>query len=254
MTSVALVTGAGSGMGRMAARRLAASGAKVAAVDLDAEGLEVTAWRSPNMSTYTCDVTEDAAVVATVAAADEELGLINHLVHSAGICRVGRALEQPLAEFTRVINVNLFGTVHVCRALTPSMVRAGHGTIVLFGSLSGWLPSPKLAAYSASKFAVTAFAEVLSAELGDSGVRVLCVCPPEVDTPLAQGVRQVDASVLGGTKPMTAQRVLDGIERALAQPQPPLFLFPGMAAPVVRARRFTPNFLRRQLLRHVPAR
>jgi NAD(P)-dependent dehydrogenase (short-subunit alcohol dehydrogenase family) len=252
VTAVAVVTGAASGMGRLAAQRLAASGVSVAAVDVNDEGLVSTARRSPNMRTYTCDVTDPAAVTATVEAIERDLGPADQLVHAAGRCRIGRTLEQPLDEFFDVVKVNLMGTVHVTRSIVPTMKRAGHGTVVIFGSLAGWLPSPKLAAYSASKFAVTAYAEILAEELDKTGVQVMCVCPPEVATPLARGVREVDASVLGGTRPMSAARVLDCIELALARKNPPLFLFPGMASSVSRARRFAPNVLRTQLMRHVP--
>lgn len=249
--AVALVSGAASGMGRIAARRLAAAGAEVAAVDLDPEGLAVTAHRSPTMRTFTCDVTDFGAVSDVVSRVETEIGPIERLVHAAGLCRIGTALDHPAASLRHVFEVNYLGTVHMCQAILPSMLRTGSGTVVLFGSLSGWLPSPKLAAYSASKAALTAYAEILAQETANSGVRILCACPGQVETPLADGVRTIDPNVLGGRKGMQPGRVLDSVDNALAQPNPPLFLFPGTSKPVWLARRFAPGLLRSLITRHV---
>ncbi|SFB41523.1 Short-chain dehydrogenase [Amycolatopsis marina] len=252
----ALVTGAASGMGRMAAQRLAAAGVRVAAVDLDSSGLADTALRSSNTHTFSCDVTDAAAVTGVVERVTGELGPIDRLVHAAGLCRIGPALEHALPSLRRVVEVNFLGTVHVTRAVVPGMLDRGDGEVVLFGSLAGWLPSPRLAAYSASKFAVTAFAEVLAQEVAGSGVRVLCVCPGQVETPLAQGVRAIDPGVLGGRSGMPPEEALDAVEAALASRRAPLFVFPGRGtSQTVLARRLLPNLLRRQIIRHVrPAR
>jgi NAD(P)-dependent dehydrogenase (short-subunit alcohol dehydrogenase family) len=252
----ALVTGAASGMGRMAAQRLAAAGVRVAAVDLERAGLTRTALRSPNMHTFTCDVTDADAVTAVVERVTGELGPVDRLVHAAGLCRIGPALQHPLPSLRRVLEVNFLGTVHVCRAAMPDMIDRGAGEAVLFGSLAGWLPSPRLAAYSASKFAVSAFADVLAQETAGSGVRVLCVCPGQVETPLAEGVRAVDPGVLGGRSGMAPEEALDSVEAALANRRAPLFVFPGRGTrETVLARRLVPDLLRRQIVRHVrPAR
>ncbi|MBE9373740.1 SDR family oxidoreductase [Saccharopolyspora sp. HNM0983] len=242
---IALVTGAASGMGRIAAQRLAAAGATVAAVDIDTEGLAATALRSPNTRTFRCDIADAEDVATVVERIGAELGPIEHLVHAAGLCRVGPILDQPLDELDRVHRVNYLGTAHLCRAVVPGMVRARRGTVVLFGSLSGWLPSPRLAAYSASKSAVAAYAEVLAAETGASGVRVLCVCPGQVETPLAEGVRAVDSAALGGLRGADPERVLDAVDTALQRNRPPLFLFPGSSRPLAWARRVAPGLLRR---------
>lgn len=242
---IALVTGAASGMGRIAAQRLAASGATVAAVDVDAEGLATTALRSPNTSTFRCDIADADSVAATVERIGAELGPVDRLVHAAGLCRVGSALEQPLDELHRVAQINYLGTAHICRAIVPDMLRRGAGSVLLFGSLSGWLPSPRLSAYSASKAAVAAYAESLAAEIAGSGVRVMCVCPGQVETPLAEGVRAVDAAVLGGQRGADPQRVLDAVDAALARDRPPLFLFPGSSRPLAWARRAAPDLLRK---------
>src|SRR5699024_1161985 len=147
MTKTALVTGASSGLGRIAARQLAAAGWRVAAVDVDAEALAVTARRCPTMRTHPCDITDPAAVAVTVDEVERDFGRIDRLVHAAGVCRVGTATEHETSSLRQVLEVNYLGTVHICQAVVPAMRRAGAGTVVLFGSLAGWLPSPRLAAY-----------------------------------------------------------------------------------------------------------
>ncbi|AXB43361.1 SDR family NAD(P)-dependent oxidoreductase [Amycolatopsis albispora] len=246
----ALVTGAASGLGRLAALRLAAAGTPVAALDLD--DLTGPAWRAPAVRAYHCDVTDEDAVRDAVADATAELGPIERVVHAAGLCRIGRAVDQPAAELRKVFETNYLGTVHLARATVPPMIEAGGGSFVVFGSLAGWLPSPRLAAYSASKSAVHAYCEVLAMETAGTGVRVLCACPDHVETPLAEGVRAADPGVLGRRKGADPAAVLDAVERAIADPAAPLFFFPAFGTRQLwRARRFTPNLLRRTVTRYV---
>lgn len=244
MTKTALVTGAASGMGRMVAQRLAAAGYTVAALDLNADGLAETAQRSPNMHTYTCDVSDADQVFGVVEKVRSELGTLDHVVHAAGMCHVhASALDHDVAQIRKMMDVNYFGTVNMCQAIIPAMKQAGTGTIVLFASVAGWLPSPGMAGYSASKFAVVGFVESLSYELQGSGVRLLAVCPPMVETPFLEKVRAENASVLGGAGGMTPEGVVDALEKALAKPKSPLFIFPGQAKPTYLMRRFLPGVL-----------
>ena len=247
MSKTALVTGAASGMGRMVAQRLAAAGYRVAAVDVNETGLAETARRSPNTTTYTCDVSDPEAVATLVETVRNDLGPIDQLVHAAALCRVGSALSQDVSELRRVMDINYIGTVNICQAVVPGMRERGAGTVVLFASVAGWLPSPGLAAYSASKFAVVCYAEALSLELADTGVRLIAICPPHVETPFLDGIRAVDPGVLGGTNGVAPERVVDAMEKAVANPKSPLFVFPGPARPLVIARRLMPNLLRKQV-------
>jgi len=251
MSKVALVTGAASGMGRMAAQRLAAAGYRVAAVDLNEVGLTETAQRSPNMSTYACDVSDPAAVGAVVEKVRAELGPIEHLVHAAALCRVGSALTHDVSEMRKVMEVNYLGTINLCQAVIPAMKATRSGTVVLFASVAGWLPSPGLGAYSASKFAVVGYTDVLSQELEGSGVRLLSICPPHVETPLLEGIRDADSAIVAGQRGMAPEKVLDAMEKALAKPKNPVFIFPGPALPMVLARRFVPNLMRKQIARMI---
>ncbi|MEV5647664.1 SDR family oxidoreductase [Nocardia sp. NPDC052254] len=251
MTKTALVTGAASGMGRMAAQRLAAAGYRVAALDINETGLAETARRSPNMSTYTCDVADEQVVRTVIEKVRADLGPIDHVVHAAALCRVGSALTHDVSEMRRLMDINYGGTINICQAIVPEMKQRGRGTLVLFASVAGWLPSPGLAAYSASKFAVVCYHEALAQELHGTGVRVISICPPIVETPLLDGIRSQNESVVAGQKGVTPEKVLDAAEQAVADPKAPLFIFPGPAKPLVLARRFVPNFLRKQVIRMV---
>ncbi|WP_067701038.1 SDR family NAD(P)-dependent oxidoreductase [Nocardia jejuensis] len=245
MTQTALVTGAASGMGKIVAQRLAAAGWTVAALDLDAAGLAETAQRSPNMHTYTCDVADTDQVFAVVEKVRAELGVIDRLVHAAGMAHVhGTALDHDVRQIKQMIDVNYIGTVNLCQAVIPAMKAAGTGTAVLFASVAGWLPSPGMAGYTASKHAVIGFADSLSYELDDSGVRLLVLCPPMVETAFLDKVREENESVLGGTSGMQPEAVIDALEKALAKPKGPMFIFPGQAYPGYLMRRFLPGVAR----------
>lgn len=245
MTQTALVTGAASGMGRIVAQRLAAAGWQVAAVDLNPDGLAETAQRSPNMHTYVCDVSDTDQVFAVVDKVRAELGTIERLVHAAGMCHVhATALDHDVRQIKKMMDVNYIGTVNFCQAVIPAMKKAGRGTVVLFASVAGWLPSPGMAGYSASKHAVVGFVDSLSYELDDTGVRLVALCPPMVETPFLTKVREENESVLGGAKGMTPEGVIDALEKALAKSKTPLFVFPGQARPGYLMRRFLPGVAR----------
>jgi NAD(P)-dependent dehydrogenase (short-subunit alcohol dehydrogenase family) len=247
--AVALVTGAASGMGQLAARRLAATGASVAALDVDEKGLDETVARAPTMQAWACDVTDEATVVRTVHKVEDALGPIERLVHAAGICLPGLLADQPVDEIERTMAVNYLGTVRVVHAVLAGMLDRHRGDVVTFASLSGWLPSPHLGAYAASKHAVVAFSEVLAQENRGRGVRFACVCPPVVDTPMVAGIRARDGAALGGQgRGIEAGVVLDAVEQALDAGE--LFVLPGRGTKTVwRTRRFAPRLLWRQIER-----
>jgi NAD(P)-dependent dehydrogenase (short-subunit alcohol dehydrogenase family) len=242
---VVLVTGAGSGMGRLAALRHAVAGARVAALDLDGAalaGLEGVG----EVVAHACDVTDLDAVRRVVRETTDALGPIARVVHAAGICRPGLLAQQPVGETRLVMDVNYAGTVNVVRGVLDGMVERGAGEIVLFASLAGWLPTARLGAYDASKHAVVAYAEVLAHELEGSGVRVVCVCPPVVETPMVDDMRRRDPRSLGGQRGIPPGEVLDALDRALARVgrvRSP-FVFPGRATPTLwRVRRLFPGLL-----------
>ncbi|MCW2917543.1 MAG: family oxidoreductase [Actinomycetia bacterium] len=240
----ALVTGAGSGLGALAARRLAAADWAVIAADVDGAGLARTALRSPTMHTRVCDVSDVKAVEEMVA----EAGPLDRVVHAAGISLLGTALEQPLDDVERTWRVDFLGTVYVVRATLPGMLERAQGELILFSSLAGWVSPPKLSAYASAKAAINTYAEVLDQEYGGRGVKIRCVCPSQVDTPQFRRIAEEDPSVVVNQKAMPAGVVLDEVERSLARDE--LFVFPGATARLaVRAKRFVPGLLQHVLSR-----
>ncbi|MFC5802608.1 SDR family NAD(P)-dependent oxidoreductase [Streptomyces formicae] len=239
----ALVTGAGSGMGRLAARRLADAGATVAALDIDADALGAVCASTPKLRPYVCDVADWSAVDHAVGTVREDLGAPDRLVHAAGIPSAGALASQGLGDIRRVIDVNLMGTVHLVQAVVPDMIRRGSGELVLFGSIGGWIPSAYAGAYSASKAGVHAIAEALTGECQGLGIRVVCVCPPLVETPMAEWARHTHPELLGQARGIAPSDVLDAVERTLAVRG--LYVFPGRGTTALwRARRLAPGLLR----------
>ncbi len=185
MSSLALVTGAASGIGRAFALELAARGWAVLLVDVDAVGLEATAAACAATAVHArvVDLTDRHASIEIALALEEVGEPLALLVCCAGVLGPGRFGEQPLAAFARVVEVNLLGTARTIHGALDALRRA-RGQIVLLGStasLHGW---PLLSAYSASKGAVENLGEALRAELAADGVGVTTVFPLLVETPM----------------------------------------------------------------------
>jgi NAD(P)-dependent dehydrogenase (short-subunit alcohol dehydrogenase family) len=179
---VALITGAGSGLGRAAARRFAAEGAQVAWVDRDTAGIEDGAFA------LAADVTDEAAIEAAVAATIERFGRVDILYANAGVPSAGQVHETSLAEWRRVLDVNLTGVFLSVRAVLGDMLARGSGSILLQASLGGIAGVRGIAAYSASKGGVVALARQMAADYAERGIRVNAICPATVMTPLVEAV------------------------------------------------------------------
>ncbi len=244
---VALVTGAASGMGRLSAERLAAAGASVAAVDVNEDGLRELAEGRDGVRAFPCDVSDDAAVRQLVKSVESELGPVDRVMNAAAIAPSGLLAEQDVATVQRLMRINYGGVVNVTYAVLPGMLERGNGDLVQFGSLAGWLPSPYMGAYSATKFAVNSFSEVLYHENRGRGVRIVCVCPPVVETPMLEQMAQEGArEMIHSTDAIQPGVVLDSIEEALDSGA--LWAFPGRGtAAAWRIRRFAPGLLWRRL-------
>ena len=220
---VVFVTGGGSGMGRLAAQRMADAGAKVAAVDVNEAGLAETAQGRDGIHTWRLDVTHNQAVLATVKEVEDRLGPIDRVYNAAAIMPTGLLMEQDTETIIRIMDVDYNGLVHVAKATLPGMLERGRGDLINFASIAGWGPTLHFGAYNAAKFAVVAFSEVLYHENRGTGVRILAVCPPPVDTPLLEQATS-KPKVLEMGKPIPPGAVLDAIERDLAKGRP--FCFP----------------------------
>jgi 3-oxoacyl-[acyl-carrier protein] reductase len=180
---VALVTGAGAGIGEAIARRLAADGAAVLVLDLAvdraravAEAIGTSGGRA---HPFACDVAEEAGMEAAIVAAAEALGGVPAIaVCNAGITDRAPVLEMPVASFERVLRTNLVGTFVSARAAARAMVRAGvPGRIVTLGSVSGQFGGTGRAAYGASKAGIETLTRVMAVELAPHGIGVNCVAP-----------------------------------------------------------------------------
>ena len=188
LTSVALITGASSGIGLELARRLAREGTKVALVarrrDL-LEGLaaEIRAAGGTALA-LPCDVRERMPMHAAVAQAARDLGPIDLLIANAGVEHVIPADRFDAALFEDTIRTNLLGPVYAVEAALPAMLSRRAGHIVGVSSLAAYRGFPMTHAYCASKSALNAFLEGLRAEISDRGVRITTVCPGFVRTPM----------------------------------------------------------------------
>ena len=188
-----MITGGAGGIGRALAHAFGAEGARIAVVDLPTSplddacdelrrsGIEATA--------LPCDITDPRQVTATVDRVREELGPVDVLINNAGVTHRSAFADTRPEVFRRVMEVNLFGAVHVTQACLGDLV-AGRGLIIVVSSIAGVAPLYGRTGYSASKHALHGLFESLGAELADQGVGVLMVCPSFV----ASGL---EASTLG---------------------------------------------------------
>jgi len=193
---VALITGAGSGMGREACSVFATEGAKVAAVDVDAALLEETAGLVGGIATFVADVADEQQVKAAVDGAAERFGALHILYNNAGVLWRDRdlgVLETDESVWDRVMAINLKGMVWVCKHGIPKLIEAGGGAIVNMGSTSALLgDTVPQDAYTASKGAIISLTRSLAVQCAPHGVRANCIHPGFVDTPM-QTVRTSDA-------------------------------------------------------------
>jgi NAD(P)-dependent dehydrogenase (short-subunit alcohol dehydrogenase family) len=241
--NVVLITGGGSGMGRLAARNLAASGGRIAALDVDVPGLEETAKGQDNILTIPTDVTDPASVESAVKRVELELGPIDRVYNAAAIMPTGLLMDQDVSTIQKIMDVNYGGVVNITKFTLPAMLERGSGDFINFASMAGWLPILYLGAYNASKFAVVAFSEVLYHENRNKGVRFACVCPPPVATPLLkQAEENVWPKVFDAGPPIAPQQVLDAIELTLEKDR--FWVFPGRGTKLGwRMRRYLPRFM-----------
>jgi NAD(P)-dependent dehydrogenase (short-subunit alcohol dehydrogenase family) len=239
---VALVVGAASGMGRLAAQRWSRAGGIAVAADIDDAELLATAQGFDSVHTRQLDVTDAAAVEFLLKDAETEHGPIERVYNAAAIQPTSLLLDQDLAEIHRVMEVNYGGLVNVSLAALPRLLERGRGSLINFCSIAGWVPNMHFGAYCASKFAGVAFTEVLYHENRGKGVHIACVCPSQVDTPLRAQATSRPKIMETGPAPMKPELVLDAIDRAIEKNR--FWVFPGLHTAIgVRLRRFFPALL-----------
>ena len=201
---VAVISGAGSGIGRALAAGLAARGAHLALSDVDTDAVRATGEAceraGARVLTARVDVTEAEAVATHAAAVRAHFGRVDQVYNNAGVAHFGHVRHESVEDVERVMAVNFWGVVHGTTAFLPHLIESGRGHVVNVSSLFGIVTFPGQSAYSASKFAVRGYTEALRQEMALSGlgVRVTCVLPGGIRTSVARSATAaagVDAAV-----------------------------------------------------------
>ena len=189
----AVITGAGSGLGRALALDVARRGGRVVVADIDEVGAAETARlverAGGEAHAMACDVSDAAQVERLAADATERLGEIDLLVNNAGVAVGGAFEEISLDDWGWIVGINLWGVVHGCRAFLPAMKARGRGHVINIASAAGLVSMPGMSPYNATKAAVVALSETLHGECKAHGVQVSVVCPTFFATNIARSAR-----------------------------------------------------------------
>lgn len=192
---VAAVTGGAMGIGEAAVRRFASLGATVAILDVNAEAGERTARSLGDSGApvkfYACDVASLASAEAAIAAVRRDFGGLDVLVSNAGIQRYGDVVATSDELWDEVMSINLKGCFHICKAALPVMQQRG-GAIVVVGSVQTFTAVGNSAAYVTAKHGLLGLVRAMSLDAAPHGVRVNCVCPAAIDTPMLRWAASLD--------------------------------------------------------------
>ena len=201
---VCIVTGAGSGIGKATAIRLAEEGGKVLCVDLNLESAQATTQEILKMDRVALAIKADVGNVdqvnTFVARAVETWGRIDVLVNNAGVNLPGVFHEVSDATINLTLDVNLKGPMYASRAVIPHMLKQGSGSIVNISSVNGLVSEPFLAVYSASKGGVVMLTRGIALDYAAQGIRCNCICPGWVDTK----INHAHAALMGGLEKIYA--------------------------------------------------
>ncbi|HKI98734.1 MAG TPA: SDR family NAD(P)-dependent oxidoreductase [bacterium] len=204
----AIITGANQGIGAATARAFAREGARLHLWDRRADGIgavaEAVRAAGGEAHTREVDVTDPAQVDAAMATAEQALGHVDILVNCAGVFHAGPLVDYPLAEWERVMAVNVTGTMLCCQAALKRMIPRGYGKIVNLSSIAGRRGNKQVSAYAASKHAVIGLTRSAALEVAEYGITVNAICPGYVNTEMFDGVL---SGVGGHTGQVDAERV-----------------------------------------------
>ncbi len=199
-----IVTGAGSGIGKAIAERLAEEGGKVLCVDVNGETAAATAQGIQQQGgiaeSFTADISNLEAVKGFVDRCIELYGRIDILMNNAGVNIPGTFHEMSDVDIDRTLDVNLKGTIYCSRAVIPQMLKQGGGSIVNMSSVNGLVSEPYLCIYAASKGGIVMLTRGIALDYAQQGIRCNCICPGWVDTP----INYAHADLLGGIEKVYA--------------------------------------------------
>ena len=210
---VAVITGAGSGIGAAIAAAFAAKGAWVALLDIDRDAAKARASALPSSTAWACDVADAESVAAVVAAVETEIGGIDILVNCAGIVDLAPAEEISLAAWRRTLDINLTGSFLMAQAVGRRMIARRYGRIVNMASQAGSVAIEGHVAYSASKFAIIGMTKTLAIEWGRHGITVNSISPTVVLTASAGSPGRAEGRGDEGADPDRALRRAGGDRR-----------------------------------------
>jgi len=194
---VAVITGAGSGIGRALARQLAAEGAHLALSDVNRASVDETLRLLPKGTVsraYTLDVSSRGAVFAHADEVQRDFGAAHFIFNNAGATVVGTVANLTIEEIEWQLGINLWGVIYGTKAFLPAMLAQKQGCIVNISSVFGLLSFPTQSAYNISKFGVRGLTECLWSELEGSGVRAVCVHPGGIRTSIEKAGRRCAAA------------------------------------------------------------
>lgn len=189
---VVIVTGAGSGLGKVSAAMFAAEGAKVVCADVNVEAADACTRSiigdGGDAITVRTDVSDETSTRDLAAETVSKYGRVDALLHSAGISASGNALNTDRKTWDRILDVNLTGTWLMCKAVLPNMISNKRGSIVTVSSLAGITGLPDKFSYSVSKAGMVGMTQQLAAEYAGDGIRVNTICPGTIITPMSLAV------------------------------------------------------------------
>ncbi len=232
---IAVITGAGSGIGRALALNLAGRGTKLALSDVDTEGLAETVRqaqaRGAQVKSDRLDVTEREAVSAYATEVVEHFGTVHQIYNNAGIAANGNVANSAFKDIERVIDVDFWGVVNGTKAFLPHVISSGDGHIVNVSSMLGLIALPGQSAYNAAKFAVRGFTEALRQEMliAHHPVKVTCVHPGGIKTAVGRNATVADGQdqqkfaeffdtrLALHTPEMAAEAIVNGVAKGRAR-------------------------------------
>ncbi len=251
-----LITGAGSGLGQALAHRYAASGARVACVDIDDARAQATraALAGSGHLAQAANVASDGDMAALHERIAAEWGGVDVLVNNAGIATGGAMVESTMQEWHNVLDINLLGVVRGCRLFLPGMIAAGRGQVINTASFAGLAGAPSIMSYGVAKASVVALSEALRAEMHGKGVTVSVLCPAFFRTNLLESWQgnpglKMYADKMMAKSPDTLDSVADAVFASVERGE--FLVIPTRNEPMRwRIKRWFPNLYFKQLLKY----